>query len=109
MKTLSLIFWSINIFQSLFGLMFRIVSFTIITIFILSGCAPTIYMMDRHTIMEEEASGKWPDLENELLLRAKKKGPTILQKEKGKTSSYERSQKILHGELNSEILERELK
>ncbi len=30
------------------------------------GCAPTIHVIDRHTVLEDEAAGVWPDFEKQL-------------------------------------------
>ena len=42
----------------------------------LTACSPKIYVIDRHTIMEEEAAGEWPEFEKELLNRSQAQGPT---------------------------------
>ncbi len=46
----------------------------------LTGCVsvPDIYVIDRHTVMEAEASGEWPELEKRLLQDSIAKGPTNL-------------------------------
>lgn len=44
---------------------------------VLSGCAPKVYVIDRQTVLEEEAAGHWPDFEKELLKKAKAAGPTL--------------------------------
>ena len=46
----------------------------------LAGCAPKIYLIDRQTILEEEAAGEWPDFEKEFLDHAEASGPTPFQK-----------------------------
>lgn len=33
---------------------------------LLSSCAPTIHVVDRHTVLEDEAAGEWPDFEKQL-------------------------------------------
>jgi hypothetical protein len=47
---------------------------------LLSACAPKIYVIDRQTVLEEEAAGDWPQFEKEVIERAKKQGPTPLSK-----------------------------
>ncbi len=47
----------------------------------LAGCTPNIYFIDRHTIMEEEASGEWPQVEREFGSKTPKKGVTFFTKE----------------------------
>lgn len=31
-----------------------------------AGCAPTIHVMDRHTVLEDEAAGDWPDFDQQV-------------------------------------------
>lgn len=40
------------------------------------GCSPKIYVIDRQTVFETEAAGRWPEFEKELLARGKAAGPT---------------------------------
>jgi hypothetical protein len=35
----------------------------IILVTLCSGCAPTLYLIDRPTMLEEQAAGEWHDLE----------------------------------------------
>ncbi len=35
--------------------------------FVAIGCSPKVYVMDRQTVLEEEASGNWPELESQFL------------------------------------------
>ena len=32
----------------------------------LGACSPTIYVVDRHTVLEDEAAGEWPDFEKQM-------------------------------------------
>ncbi|HFE37794.1 MAG TPA: hypothetical protein ENK06_05165 [Gammaproteobacteria bacterium] len=52
----------------------------------LSACVslPDIYLVDRHTVMEAEASGEWPVLEDRFKAAGVQKGPVNLAKEPGK-------------------------
>lgn len=34
----------------------------LLPLFLVGGCLPNIYLIDRPTLMEEEAAGRWPDL-----------------------------------------------
>lgn len=43
---------------------------------LLSACAPKVYVVDRQTILEDEAAGRWPQFEKEVIDGAKAKGPT---------------------------------
>ena len=63
-----------------------------------TACAPKIYVIDRHTIMEKEAAGEWPSLEKRLLEKSKKKGPSFFQKDQGNRSK-KRLLNVLNGEL----------
>ncbi|MDQ7015960.1 MAG: hypothetical protein Q9O24_09175 [Gammaproteobacteria bacterium] len=47
---------------------------------LVSGCValPDVYLIDRHTVMEAEASGEWPELERRLAQQALKLGPESL-------------------------------
>jgi hypothetical protein len=45
-----------------------------------AACTPKIYVIDRQTVLEEEAAGSWPDFEKEIIQGAKTSGPTPFQK-----------------------------
>lgn len=34
-----------------------------LTLLALAACAPKVYVIERTTVLEEEAAGQWPDLE----------------------------------------------
>jgi hypothetical protein len=42
----------------------------------LPACAPTVYLLDRQTVLEEEAAGEWPSLEASIQKQAKASAPT---------------------------------
>jgi hypothetical protein len=42
----------------------------------LTACTPKIYVVDRQTVLEEEAAGRWPKFEEKLLDHSRGKGPT---------------------------------
>jgi hypothetical protein len=44
------------------------------------GCAPKIYLIDRQTVLEEEAAGEWPEFEKKLIEQSQAKGPTPYSK-----------------------------
>lgn len=46
----------------------------------LGACAPQIYVVDRHTVLEEEAAGEWPDFERNALERSTQSGPIPFRK-----------------------------
>lgn len=49
----------------------------------LSACVqlPPVYLVDRHTVMELEASGEWPELEQRLHKQSLSMGPVQLSKD----------------------------
>lgn len=40
-----------------------------------SGCAPTLYLIDRPTMLEEQAAGEWHDLEKDAETAAVRSKP----------------------------------
>jgi len=66
----------------------------------LSACVslPDVYLIDRHTVMEEEASGEWPELEARFRQQAVKSGPTNLAEEPLEQRK-ERAFRVLNGEF----------
>ena len=66
----------------------------------LSACVslPDVYLIDRHTVMEEEASGEWPELESRFRQQAVKSGPTNLAEETVERRR-ERAFRVLNGEF----------
>lgn len=63
----------------------------------MTACAPSIYVLDRPTILQEEASGNWVDYEKQLLSKSMEKGASFLpegqRKEKRAYLFLEGSQK----------------
>jgi len=45
-----------------------------------TACAPKIYVIDRQTVLEEEAAGHWPEFDKEVIGGAKTSGPTPFPK-----------------------------
>ncbi|MBF0300006.1 MAG: hypothetical protein HQK51_14880 [Oligoflexia bacterium] len=66
--------------------------------FILSACAPTIYFVDKESIMETEAAGNWPSFEEFTLQKTEKIGASFLApvEEDIRTKRFN---KVLNGEL----------
>ena len=62
---------------------------------------PDVYLIDRHTVMESEASGEWPELEKRFLDESISKGPANLAKEP-KDNRKKKAFKILNGETPTE-------
>ncbi len=67
-----------------------------------SGCAirvPDIYLTDRHTVMESEAAGEWPQIDKRLR-RDLHKGPVVLPPQE-ESRRQQRAFRILNGEYPS--------
>ncbi len=45
----------------------------------LTACVPDIYLIDRQTVLELEASGQWPELDQKYKDMALRSGPTALE------------------------------
>jgi len=69
----------------------------------LSACVslPDVYLVDRHTVMETEASGEWPKLEQRFRKEALKMGATDLVKEPD-NQRRERAFRTLNAEFTAE-------
>ncbi len=65
-----------------------------------TACAsiPDIYLIDRHTVMESEASGEWPQLEERFRNKALSKGPVNMAIDPSSTRK-ERAFRVLNGEF----------
>ncbi len=74
---------------------------TLCSFLALASCAPNIYVQDRHTILEDEAAGEWPDFEKDLVTKSKESGPTAFQKLPA-NEKKKRLYNVLNGELVSE-------
>ena len=68
----------------------------------LSACAPKIYLKDRHTVMEDEAAGEWPDFEKELIEKTQAASPAPLQK-----VELSAKKRRLYNVLNAELVSQE--
>ncbi len=65
----------------------------------LMACAPKVYVIDHHTVFEEEASGQWPDVDQKYLGLKKKRDATLLEKNEN-SQKREKLTSILYGELD---------
>lgn len=73
--------------------------YLLISLRLLSGCAPKIYIIDRQTVLEQEAAGHWPEFEKEMFEKGVANGPTPF----GKAQDDSRRAKlltILNGDLS---------
>lgn len=77
--------------------------FSLLTAISLSACisVPDVYLIDRHTVMESESSGEWPELEKRFLDKSVAKGPTNLPKEP-KENRKKKAFSVLNGEMPTE-------
>jgi len=79
----------------------------ILSILFISGCSLTpsvnIVLIDRHTVMESEAAGDWPQMENNLHLN---KGPIPLA-DVNESQRENRALQVLNGEFSTKSLTHE--
>ena len=68
------------------------------------GCSPKFYIIDRQTMLEDEAAAEWPDFEKDLLDRTEAQGPTPFATEASSASETRKGRlyKVLNGELGAE-------
>ncbi len=64
----------------------------------LVACSPKIYVIDRQTVLEEEAAGDWPQFEGDLLSKTAAQGPTPFSKVPVNNAKA-RLYNILNGEM----------
>lgn len=64
-------------------------------------CAPPLYFIDRHSVMEVEAAGEWPELDQEMMEVSKKPGVTYYEKDQN-TDRKNRIYNTLNGESTSQ-------
>jgi hypothetical protein len=67
----------------------------------LTSCAPKVYIVDRQTILEEDAAGEWPQFEKELLKKATSARPVPFS-QVPLNSNRARLYNVLNGELVGE-------
>lgn len=61
-------------------------SILLLIIFLLcSACAPKIYLVDRQSILEQEANGEWPELDKKIENSNVKVGPEPIEQNKEKS------------------------
>lgn len=66
-----------------------------------AACSPKVYLVDRQTVLEDEAAGEWPDFEKELLDKSKAPGPTPFSKTEN-SAQKNRLFQVLNGEMTSQ-------
>ena len=65
-----------------------------------SSCAIKIYLVDRQTVLEDEAAGEWPEFEKEILRKTESSSPTPFPVV-AQSSRKARMFNVLNGELAS--------
>ncbi|MDB5037540.1 MAG: hypothetical protein JWQ35_1068 [Bacteriovoracaceae bacterium] len=74
-----------------------------IMLVLLSSCAPKLYVIDRQTVIETEATGDFPNLQKSFEKRAENFGPKMVDRSRLKQKEVpQRAYNILNGELTSE-------
>lgn len=58
----------------------------------LAACSPSVYLIDRPTVLEVQAAGDWPELDRVLLETAVDSGPAALEQ----TSEPPEARALLH-------------
>lgn len=71
-----------------------IVIFCLVSI---SSCVPDVYLIDRQTVFESEASGQWPELDKVFYRDSSAKGPLEVGSDK-KTLSKDKVYNMLHSD-----------
>ena len=74
-----------------------------------AGCLPPVYIYERPTIMEEEASGEYPLLKEEMLKKSEAMGPKMispdkLEKDKLSGSLTDKNKEKIYTVINGEYL-----
>ncbi len=72
-------------------------------LFLSVGCSPKVYLLDRQTILEEEAAGDWPNFEKILLEKTKAQGPAPFIQTQN-SSRRERLYRVLNGQCRGRYL-----
>jgi hypothetical protein len=57
----------------------RLLLTTMFSAFFISGCLPDVYLIDRQTVLELEASGDWEELDQAFQKQALNPGPQPLE------------------------------
>lgn len=58
----------------------RSLTLAVLGVAVSAACTPKVYVIDRQTVLEEEAAGHWPQFEKDVLAGAKTAGPTPFPK-----------------------------
>lgn len=68
--------------------------------FALGACVPDVYLVDRHTVMEMEASGDWPQLDKVFYEHVQTAGPVPFINDP-ESARKKRVKNMLNGEFSA--------
>jgi hypothetical protein len=68
------------------------------------SCTAKVYVIDRHTVLEDEAAGEWPELDKQVVNGYLEKGPIPFQKTEINTRK-KKLYNVLSGEMVGENAE----
>ncbi|MBF0207680.1 MAG: hypothetical protein HQK53_12400 [Oligoflexia bacterium] len=90
-----------NLLKKMYPMVLRCLPLGLLWVLLLgvSSCAPTIYYVDRATVMETEAGGDWPDFEKGMLEKSEKIGATFLAPDR-ESIKEKRFNQILNGSFS---------
>ena len=73
-----------------------------LNIFLLA-CSPKVYIIDRQTLLYEQAAGEWPEFEKSLLPKVIHKSPVrFSQSPANENEKTQRLYRVLQGEINEQ-------
>lgn len=75
---------------------FQLAAVSAVLLTLTSGCIPKIYVIDRQTVLEDEAAGEWPQFEHKLAPQTQEKTPTAFEKVR-ETQRKHRQLRVLNG------------
>lgn len=74
------------------------VAFCLLAGVLFGACSPKVYVIDRQTVLEEEAAGEWPDFESQTMKHSETATPVPLAKTPV-TESKKRLYRVLNGDV----------
>lgn len=64
------------------------------------GCTPKVYVIDRQTVLQEQAAGEWPEFTMNLVPLVKHKNPvSFSQSPPSESEKNKRLYRVLNGEM----------
>lgn len=77
----------------------RLLALALISAGMFTGCIPDVYLVDRHTVMEMEASGDWPELDKVFYQDVQTAGPVPFINDP-ESKRKKRVKNVLNGEFS---------